>query len=78
MSEVGTKYILEYRYDNENDSDWREEDVFNNPTQAHCAFTDHVKTYAHIIARVRKVRYVTEESIIASFQPISSEEYEDE
>ena len=78
MSEVGTKYILEYRYDSENDDDWREEDVFNSPRDAHFTFTQHVKTYNHITARVRKVRYVTEEEVIAFFQPISSEEYDDE
>ena len=78
MSEVGTKYILEYRYDNETDNDWREEAVFNRPSDAHSAFTEHVKMYLHITTRVRKVRYVTEEEVIASFQPISSEEYDDE
>lgn len=75
MSEVGTKYILEYRYDSETDSDWREEAVFNNTTDAHCAFTQHVNEYPHIILRVRKVRYITETNVIARFEPISSEEY---
>ena len=72
-----TKYILEYRYDNETDNDWREEGVFNNTTDAHFAFTAHVKDYPHITLRVRKVRYIPEESVIANFSPISSEEYQD-
>ena len=75
MSEVGTKYILEYRYDCETASDWREEAVFNSATEAHFAFTEHVRDYPHIILRVRKGKYVKEEDVIASFQPISSEEY---
>lgn len=74
---IDTKYILEYRYDNEHDDAWRQEDVFNNVPDAHRAFSEHVKNYVHIIARVRKVRYVTEEKVVASFNPMSSEEYDD-
>ena len=77
MSEVGTKYILEYRYPLEDTDEWREEDVFNSVTDAHREFTAHVNEYPHIIARVRKVRYVQEEDVVAIFQPISSEEFED-
>lgn len=75
MSEVGTKYILEYCYDGDG---WREDAVFNSTVDAHHAFTDHVKEFPHITARVRKVRYITEEDIVANFQPISSEEYDNE
>lgn len=70
-----TKYILEYRYDNETDSDWREEAVFDSTTDAHFAFTEHVRDYPHIILRVRKVKYIEETNVIARFEPISSEEY---
>jgi hypothetical protein len=72
---IDTKYILEYRYE---DEAWIVESEFNRACDAHFAFSDHVKTYSHTIARVRKVRYVEEESVVATFQPISSEEYEDE
>lgn len=75
---INTKYILEYRYDFEDDNDWREEAVFNDVGDAHRAFNDHVKTYSHAMTRVRKVRYVQEEDVIAVFQPISSEEYDNE
>ena len=74
---IGTKYILEYTYNIESD-DWREEGEFNRTDDAHLAFIAHVKEHPHITLRVRKVRYVLEEHTVASFQPISSEEYEDE
>ena len=75
---IDTTYILEYRYDSESDDDWREQDVFTDVREAHREFTAHIKEFNHIIARVRKVRYVLDESVIASFNPISSEEYSDE
>lgn len=73
-----TKYILEYRYDIECDADWREESVFDTVSEAHSEFTLHVKKYPHIIARVRKVKYIEETNVIARFEPISSEEYSDD
>ena len=76
MSEVGTKFILEYTY--ESGDEWRTDDVYNNPWDAQHHFSNHVKTFPNIMARVRRVRYITEEDIVASFQPISSEEYDNE
>ena len=70
-----TTYILQYRYDCEGDDAWRQEEIFNCPTDAHFAFTKHVQEFPHIILRVLKVATVREESTIASFNPISTDEY---
>ena len=76
---IDTKYILEYSYGSAHSDgdDWREEDVFNSPADAQRAFMEHVKDYSHTRARVRKVRYVTEEDVIAAYQPIRNSEFED-
>ena len=71
-----TTYILQYKYDEEGPDAWRVEDVFYSALDAHLAFTQHVKDFAHITARIVKVHCIKEENTVASFQPISSEEYE--
>ena len=72
---MSTKYILEYRFDGSFEDDWREEACFNSPSEAQEAFIEHVKDYSHTLARVRKVRYIVEEEVIAAFNPISADEF---
>ena len=72
-----TKYILEYRYEGSEDNDWRVEDEYSSPADAQRGFTEHVRSYAHIMARLRKVVYTPQESVVADFRPMFSDEFDD-
>jgi len=72
MSE--TKYILEYTY--VEDNEWRFEDEFSSGNDAHHAMLEHIKSFNHIKMRVRKLKYVAEESVVGEYTPIASGDYE--
>lgn len=76
MTDMGTKFILEYRY--ETGEEFRFESEFNYALDAHHALIEHVERWPHIEVQVRKVQYVSEESVVGNYQPITSEAYGDE
>lgn len=67
-----TKYILEYRYDE--DLEWIFESEFEYVSDAQYALTRHIAGFNFIRVRVRKVRYVTEESIVGEYNPVTVED----
>ena len=69
---MGNKYILEYRYDE--DTEWRFESEFEYVCDAQNALTKHVDTFNFIRVRVRKVKYIAEESIIGEYIPLTVSE----
>lgn len=68
----GTTYILEYIYDE--DTEWRFESEYEYVSDAQIALAKHVETYNFIKARVRRVKQVTEESIVGQYNPIVVED----
>lgn len=65
-----TKFILEYRY--EEDDDWRFEAEYEFLSDAQEAYTSHIKVFNFIRVRVRKVKYVEETSIIGEYAPLDA------
>lgn len=69
-----TTYILEYIYDE--DAEWRFDSEYESVSDAQIALAKHVKTYNFIKTRVRRVKKVTEESIVGQYNPIIVEDEE--
>ena len=65
---MNTKYILEYKYDE--DTEWRFEAEYDLVSDAHHNLTKHIKAFNFIHVRVRRVEYITEESIVGQYQPV--------
>ncbi len=63
-----TKYIVEYKY--EDDTEWKHEDEYYLPSDAHRRLVEHVKTFSYIHVRVRQVKYIEQESIVGEYQPV--------
>ena len=74
MTDVGTKFILEYRY--ENGDEFRFESEFNSACDAHCALVGHVERWPHIEAQIRMFKYVSEEKVVGKYKPIEAGDYE--
>ena len=68
------RYILEYIYDE--DTEWRFESEHDYVSDAQIALAKHVQMYNFIKARVRRVKQVTEESIVGRYSPIIVEDDE--
>lgn len=66
---MSTKYILEYKYDD--DMEWRFEDEYDLVSDAQYRLTKHIETFNFIHVRVRRVKYVTEESIVGEYKPVT-------
>lgn len=65
---MNTKYILEYRYDE--DTEWRFEAEYDLVSDAQYNLTKHIKSFNFIRVRVRQVKYITEESIVGEYIPV--------
>lgn len=74
MTDVGTKYIVEYRYGS--DEEFRFESEYNMARDAHDALTTHIDMWPHIEVRVRMVKYVSEERVVGKYKPIEAGDYE--
>lgn len=68
-----TKYILEYRFDN--DEEWITQTEYGDLSLIQEAYITHIATYNHAQCRIREVKYVEETRVLGEFQPISMEEY---
>lgn len=66
---MNTKYILEYKY--EDDTEWRYEEEYDYVSDAQHRLTEHVKAFNFIHVRVRQVKYVTTETIVGEYRPIT-------
>ena len=75
---IGTKYILEYRFDDLDGPEWRHEATYNSESDALDAYHNHTTTYKFSDCRVRRVRTVEEESIVGSYTAFREERNEDE
>ncbi len=63
-----TKYILEYRY--EEDTEWRFEAEYDLVSDAQYNLTRHIKAFNFIHVRVRRVKYIAEESVVGEYHPV--------
>ena len=70
---MDTKYVLEYRFDNE--EDWMTQTEYSDLSLIQEAYITHIATYNHAQCRIREVKYVEETRSLAQFQPISMEDY---
>lgn len=67
-----TRYIVEYRYDEVNE--WLFESEHEYVSDAQHALTKHVAAFNFIRVRVRKVKYIAEESIVGEYIPVTVED----
>lgn len=65
-----TKFILEYRYEEEDD--WRFDDEFYSLSDAQHAYIGHIKSFNFIRIRVRRVKYVEESRIIGEYAALDA------
>ena len=66
---MSTKYILEYKYDD--DMEWQDEAEYDLVSDAQFALIKHANTYNFIHVRVRQVKYIIEESIVGEYKPVT-------